>query len=1503
MSTTINPFTGQVFEIAADATEPLVIENFDPTKDSIQLAGNPDSEVIPQFSFSDRYTLSEINGDTAISTLTGELVAVVKGGTGLKTFTGYTEKGTYSLVSLENEFFSTYLEDTFFEPWYVEFDKSEYGNSVQKAIDAGLVDSAYEHYLKFGQFEAREDGLFAPKTDGNNTLYGSGYENGLVGVPISEGFYTRDVKPITTGIGEIDTLIGAPGEDTFFLGNAAMLNEKPQPFYVGEGDSDYALIKGFGQGSTFGADFEESPEPLTDRILLAGKPYDYEFEKVGDDLKISFQDDLIAMIEDAPPIDQHFYIPGGTYVYTTGNVATFEGWGSQNTLYEPFYFESNPGVEEAIANGEYASALDHLVKVGQFNPEGEVIFSGSAGDDSITGLGAASLLFGVEVTFVDGEQEGYRTATTGVGEADFAVGSFGVDTFVIGNDNILDPEKGEEVWYVGNGDEDYLTIQGFDPYKDFLFGAGDFADYTFEVLEDEVDGYPFQSLEVNYQGDRVALIKGIDGSLTLPDLTSLEAFPLGDERPNGLALVAPVNEAIEPEPPAGSEFWDEALYLATFPDLVEKVESGEYTSGLDYYTKVGQFEDGEDLTEGFFTGTPGNDIISGFGDDKDLYGVGYKEITTAEDGTVTLTPESLGVGEVDVLVGTEGFDGNYLVAYNNFNFETLIADTEQLYVGQGDKDYALVKNLDPSDGYITISSTDLTEFDYKVDGQGFKIYYNDDLVGIAEGIYDLQIGFFEPTLELAALSKTTDAGTATGGFDEDLYLLSTPDAAKAVADGVFRSGLEYYVEVGQYATNSEGEPGEGFFTGTNGNDFVIGFGANAGLSGVGITATDASAGSYTYDSLGVGEVDTLIGGSAENGFLLGTITNPGTPETKPFYVGKGDADYALIKNFKGGEVGKDQLILAGNPDDYTYETVDGNVEVSYQGDLISIVEGVDSLQVSGVFSDFGIFTLNTYPVEQFNADVYAAFNPDILAEIGEGKPYQDVLDYYVQKGQFREDGGGHGFFDGSSGNDVIQGFGFDKDLFGVSYTSVTGSVPNEVVLVPETLGVGEIDTLIGSTGIDGFYAAAFTKVDLTNFSGDAEALYIGEGDGDYALIQGFDTAKDYFALAGSPADYIYKVESNDFKVYTAEGDLVAIVEDTTDLTLKTENIYSDVNTFTFTGDEAGQGLGFDEEAYLGLYPEVAQLVAEGQFSSALEHYSKIGQYEEGGSIYSGTSGDDTVISWTQNAEVRLSGVDYIAAEPAGFEEGQNYLGIKPASYGVGEIDTLILDAGTGTISEALLGFFRGADGSMQRYYVGQGDEDYALVKNFNKNDLDEIFLAGAPEDYTYEDVDGSLHIAYDGDLVGIVEGVKYEELELADEGEGSGAFVLIGKSEISNLADPILGTAQNDTFTVGSGETLVGQAGSDRFFVQTGGDNFLTGGAGADQFWIANDRIPEAVNTITDFTLGEDAIGIAGLGASFSNLTLTQQGENTLIGLNGEDLALLSGIQASSLTAGNFAFA
>jgi Ca2+-binding RTX toxin-like protein len=96
----------------------------------------------------------------------------------------------------------------------------------------------------------------------------------------------------------------------------------------------------------------------------------------------------------------------------------------------------------------------------------------------------------------------------------------------------------------------------------------------------------------------------------------------------------------------------------------------------------------------------------------------------------------------------------------------------------------------------------------------------------------------------------------------------------------------------------------------------------------------------------------------------------------------------------------------------------------------------------------------------------------------------------------------------------------------------------------------------------------------------------------------------------------------------------------------------------------------------------------------------------------------------------------------------------------------------------------------------------------------------------------------------------------------------------------------------------------DKFFVGAGGGNILSGGAGADQFWIANAELPGAANTILDFQIGTDVIGIQGaksLGISATTLKLTQAGADTTINFGAQTLAILTGIQASSLNTGSAA--
>ncbi|GAB4384150.1 MAG: hypothetical protein Kow00121_47190 [Elainellaceae cyanobacterium] len=112
----------------------------------------------------------------------------------------------------------------------------------------------------------------------------------------------------------------------------------------------------------------------------------------------------------------------------------------------------------------------------------------------------------------------------------------------------------------------------------------------------------------------------------------------------------------------------------------------------------------------------------------------------------------------------------------------------------------------------------------------------------------------------------------------------------------------------------------------------------------------------------------------------------------------------------------------------------------------------------------------------------------------------------------------------------------------------------------------------------------------------------------------------------------------------------------------------------------------------------------------------------------------------------------------------------------------------------------------------------------------------------------------------------------------------------------------NDTLYAGSNDQLLGNEGDDQLYVGEGGDNLLTGGAGADQFWIATAKLPSAKNTIADFEAGVDVIGIAELGLSFEELSLNQVGANTEISVGDQVVAALLNIQANTLTANDFVF-
>ena len=107
-------------------------------------------------------------------------------------------------------------------------------------------------------------------------------------------------------------------------------------------------------------------------------------------------------------------------------------------------------------------------------------------------------------------------------------------------------------------------------------------------------------------------------------------------------------------------------------------------------------------------------------------------------------------------------------------------------------------------------------------------------------------------------------------------------------------------------------------------------------------------------------------------------------------------------------------------------------------------------------------------------------------------------------------------------------------------------------------------------------------------------------------------------------------------------------------------------------------------------------------------------------------------------------------------------------------------------------------------------------------------------------------------------------------------------------SDEIYGDEGNDQIWGDDGDDLLrGGLGND---ILTGDD--FSGGQGSDIFVLA---IGEGTDTIVDYEIGIDLIGLTG-GLSFGQLSITQDGSNTLISSGNETLAIVNNITASTLT-------
>lgn len=565
-------------------------------------------------------------------------------------------------------------------------------------------------------------------------------------------------------------------------------------------------------------------------------------------------------------------------------------------------------------------------------------------------------------------------------------------------------------------------------------------------------------------------------------------------------------------------------------------------------------------------------------------------------------------------------------------------------------------------------------------------------------------------------------------------------------------------------------------------------------------------------------------------------------------------------------------------------------------------------------------TTNQY----LNEELYLANNPEVALAVAEGK-YASGYDEYTEVGQFVERNGV--VFNGTSGNDTIQASGQKSSVIGVGVE--TAKVGSRLINAETTsLAVGEIDILLGSPGRNIFYLGDNAVENPSDF-------YLGNGDKDYARIRFFDpTSEDAVYLAGQPQDYTYETIDNSVHI-SKNDDLIGIVENVPRLIA--DGLFTENGLLLFAPNNSYYAINsqpyFNQPAYLAANPDVETLIAEGKYSSGWEHFIQVGIDEGRQTFFNGVVGNDRFFYPLGNATV--VGFPITEYNP---ETGA----IKTATIGSGERDHY---HGSFGADRFLLG------NAGEDFYIGQGDKDYVLIGDFDPK-KDQFIVAGDISNYNlgifnavYEGVPyKEFQIAnFDGDVIARIEDSENLKLVQIDSSiPGTSALV---STEYEGLApvipsEPVFGTSVgdtlvvdksnqlifagagddlidatastgnnriyggngNNTFILGKNDTLFGEDGNDRFFARSGGGNVLTGGSGADQFWIVSGEIPTKANTITDFTVGEDVIGVAGSGASFGTLTFTQQNQDLLVSFNSSNLAVLKGIQASNLNANSFVF-
>ena len=189
---------------------------------------------------------------------------------------------------------------------------------------------------------------------------------------------------------------------------------------------------------------------------------------------------------------------------------------SPGSFNEQYYRQRYPDVAAAIQAGTFSSGLQHYIRYGQFESNRAAVFTGSTGNDTLTGFGALSTINGLYAgneIIVGNDAYTRLSGDTGRGQVDTLIGNSGQNLFNLGGGRQIGTTSfySPETYYTGGGNTDYALIKNFERGKDSIALAGG-----------TLSGYRLQSVNGNLNistsaGDLIGVVEGVTSLTQLPD--------------------------------------------------------------------------------------------------------------------------------------------------------------------------------------------------------------------------------------------------------------------------------------------------------------------------------------------------------------------------------------------------------------------------------------------------------------------------------------------------------------------------------------------------------------------------------------------------------------------------------------------------------------------------------------------------------------------------------------------------------------------------------------------------------------------------------------------------------------------------------------------------------------------------------------------------------------------------------------------------------------------------